>query len=161
MCCLSVFERVVLHVEVDDKSTRTPQLFVTVHTIYIFLQELFFEWTIMVSLRYFTHGTLLSVWWAMSEHFKEQYYCMKEGSYKIIQNKLWHHSNRIKLILIVASKQHSLYTSLWEEKPKTHSSDASNVLWLFAIHMPPAVLTITVANFNYDLTQRHYCALRN
>lgn len=35
VCLKCVYEREVYRVEADDKSTRTPQLFVTVHTIYI------------------------------------------------------------------------------------------------------------------------------
>ncbi len=55
---------------------------------------------------------------------------MKGGNHKKIQNNLWHHSNTILLNLIVASKQHSLYTSLWEENQKHIEAIASNVPWL-------------------------------
>lgn len=68
--------------------------------------------------------------------------------------RLWCHSNIFTFILIVASKQHSLYTSFWEEDQKHIEVIASNVLWPSAILIPPTALTITAAS--YDLTQRPY-----
>lgn len=75
--------------------------------------------------------------------------------YRIL-NRLQRHSNIFTFILIVASKQHSLYTSFWEEDQKHIEVIASNVLWPSAILIPPAAPTIPAASFSYDLTQRHY-----
>lgn len=86
---------------------------------------------------------------------------MKEGNYKRIKTKLWHHSNIIKLNVIVASEQHSLYTSLWEENQRHIEAIASNVPWLEAIHMPPAALTITVANLSYSTTSHNATIVRS
>ena len=47
------------------------------------------------------HGTLLSVWWTVSECSREQNYCMKGVNHKRIQNKLKKTKDMLKLLPVI------------------------------------------------------------